>query len=152
MSNIEMSNVRIVDSIESSDLILSFCFNRPSQVNIFVDVLSATILEASLEYRFHWFSFIREPEERDSPNAQGPYDYTLTLRRWFRPEERNRLNWRPFVEREVRDGIHPLCCWIDDLKENVRLALRFCSGDLELERRIADRWETTDMSSALRLQ
>lgn len=142
MSNIELSNVRIVDSIESSDLILSFSFERPSQVNIFVDVLAATVLEASLEFRFHWFSFIREPEETD---ITVPWtQFTLTLRRQFRPEDRNLLNWKPFVEREVRDGIHPLCCWIDGLRENVRLALRFCSGNPELEKRIADQWESTD--------
>jgi hypothetical protein len=113
-----MYNVRITDSIQSSDLMIGFYFESQNEANSFADGLALSVRNAALEYRFDWFSLIREPDLL-APDAGGVY-YTLTLRRWYSATQRNLLNWRPFVEREVRDNIHPMCGWLDLLLEGSR--------------------------------
>jgi len=111
-----ITNVRIVDSVGSSDLIIDMQFESRVFADSYIDRLVFSLKEAALEYRFDWFSFIREPimpfERNDSSCC-----YSLTLRRWYSPSNRNRLNWRPFVLQEVRTGVHPLCTWLDNLAE-----------------------------------
>jgi len=116
MSYAMLQNVRIVDSTESSDLIIDLCFSSLDVVNAFSDGIIETLKAATLEYHFDWFSFIREP--LPEVDEEVGLFYALTLRRWYSPNNRRRLCWRPFVEREVRDGVHPLCSWLGLLLES----------------------------------